>query len=362
MSPPTLNRPAVSNPRPIVTVDGQRFEKIDALLLALDMREQEGGLASLELRLSNWASDADGGADFAFEAEAEVHLGSTLVVSTGDLADSQEIFRGIVTALEAEFSNDAPPELLILAEDRLQLVRQARRTEIYQDMSLADIATAIAQRFGLQAQITGLSDSTGLWVQLNESDLAFLRRLLRQFDAEVQIVGDRLQAMPFAEIRRQSLELHLGEDLRRVRFIADLAHQVSEVTSGGWNASSGEAVSGIGRGVSLGPGSGRSGASLLAEALAERSEHVGHIAVTTTGEAQALADAVYDQRARRFVTAEGTATGHPGIRVGCHLRLSGVSPRFTNTYAIISTHHRFDLREGYMTDFVATSAYLGTTA
>lgn len=362
MPPSTLNRPIVSNPRPIITVDGQRFTKIDELLLAFDLREQEGGLASLELRFSNWASDADGGAGYAFEDEAAIHLGSTLVVSGGDLADSQELFRGIVTGLEAEFTDTAPPELLILAEDRLQLARQARRTEIYEQMSVADVVTRIAQRLSLQPQITGLSDSTGLWVQLNESDLAFLRRLLRQYDAEVQIVADRLEAMPISEIRRQSIELSLGRDLRSVRFIADLAHQVTEVTSGGWNATSGETVSGSAQGQALGPGSGRRGSAILADFLSERSEHVGHIAVTSDGEAQALADAVFDRRARSFVTAEGTASGHPAIRVGCHLRLGGVGPRFTNTYAIVSTHHRFDLREGYMTDFVATSAFLGTAA
>jgi len=355
----TLNRPPVSNPRPVITIDGQRFDKVDELLLALDMYEQEGGLSSLELRFGNIASDADGGAGYAFEDESELKLGSTVVVATGDLADSQEIFRGVVTGLEAEFPESGPPELLVLAEDRLQQARMARRTEVYSEMSVADIVSRIAQRLSLQPQVNGLSASSGIWVQLNESDLAFLRRLLRQFDADVQIVADRLEAAPISEIQRQVIEIGWGRDLRSVRFIADLAHQVTEVTSSGWNAISGRAVSGSSQGVNLGPGRGRRGAALLRQALDARGEHVGHINVTTDAEAQALADTVFDRRARGFVTAEGTATGHPSIRVGSHLQLRGVSPRFANTYYVVSTHHRYDLQGGYMTDFKAESAALG---
>ena len=78
MTVTALNRRAVSNPRPSVEIDGQRFDKIDELLQGIDMREQEGGLSCLELRLSNIASDADGGANFAFEDERDVRLGSTI--------------------------------------------------------------------------------------------------------------------------------------------------------------------------------------------------------------------------------------------------------------------------------------------
>jgi len=358
MSTHSLNRSPVYNPRPVITVDGQRFDKVDELLLALDMREQEGGLSALELRFGNWASAVGGNAGYAFEDESEIKLGSTVLVTAGDVADSQEIFRGVVTGLEAEFPESGPPELLVLAEDRLQQARMARRTEVYSEMSVADIVSRIAQRLSLQPQVNGLSAS-GIWVQLNESDLAFLRRLLRQFDADVQIVADRLEAAPISEIQRQVIEIGWGRDLRSVRFIADLAHQVTEVTSSGWNAISGRAVSGSSQGVNLGPGRGRRGAALLRQALDARGEHVGHINVTTDAEAQALADTVFDRRARGFVTAEGTATGHPSIRVGSHLQLRGVSPRFANTYYVVSTHHRYDLQGGYMTDFKAESAALG---
>ncbi len=333
MTVTALNRRPVYNPRPVVEIDGQRFDKVDELLQSIDMREQEGGLSSLELRLSNIASDADGGAGFAFEDEREIRLGSTITVSAGDTSEPQELFRGVITGIEAEFPESNPPELLLLAEDKLQHARMARRTQTYRDMSVADIANEIAQRLSLQAQVSGLSSPSGTWVQLNESDLAFLRRLLRRFDADMQIVEDRLEVAPISEVQRQVIEMELFQDLRSVRFVVDLAHQVTAVTCAGWNPLTGREVSGRGSGVNFGPGRGRRGASLLQDAIGERLEHVGHIPVTTDDEAQALADTVFDQRARSFVCAEGTATGHPSIRVGTHLQLSGASPRFENTYS-----------------------------
>lgn len=359
MSVTALNRRAVYNPRPIVEIDGQRFDKVDELLLAMDMREQEGGLSAMELRFSNVASDPDGSADYAFEQEREIRLGTAITVSAGDVSDPQEIFRGVITGLEAEFPEASPPELVVLAEDKLQQARMARRTQIYNQLSVADIANQIAQRLSLQAQVSGLTSPSGTWVQLNESDLAFLRRLLRRFDADMQIIENRLEAASISDIQRQVIELAYFSDLRSVRFVADLANQVTEVTCSGWNALSGNSVSGRASGVHLGPGQGRRGNTLLRNAIGERSEHVGHIGVTTDEEAQALADTVFDQRVRRFVTAEGTATGHPGIRVGTHLRLRGISPRFENTYYVVSAHHRYDQQHGYLTDFKAESSALG---
>jgi len=41
------------------------------------------------------------------------------------------------------------------------------------------------------------------------------------------------------------------------------------------------------------------------------------------------------------------------------LRLTGLSPRFSNTYYVTQCCHRYDLERGYETDFTAESAFLG---
>jgi len=349
----------VYSARPTIRIDEQNLERSSGLLIGMVMQEQEGGLSALELRFSNIASDAEGGAGFAFEDESELHLGSRIAVFAGDQSAPQEIFRGIISGLEADFPESDPPELLVLAEDALQPARMARRSQNYQDMSIGDIAQAIAERLNLQAVVSGFTDTSADWVQLNESDLAFLRRILRRYDGDVQVVGDELHVSPRSEVRRGELELELFRQLHSVKFIADLSHQVSRVTVSGWDSLAGERIDVSSRGANAGPGEGRDGAQILSDALGERQEHIGHILVANEQEAQQLADSAFDQRARRFVCAHGKAEGNPALRVGAHVRLLGVSPRFENSYYVVSSSHRYDVKSGYQTYFKAESYHLG---
>lgn len=351
---------AVYNVTPTVQIDGRSFARVSELLLTMEMTEQVGGLSCLELRFSNVASEPQGMADLAFEDGQILKLGAAITVYSGDESGPQEIFRGQITALEADFGDQAPPELVVLAEDKAQRARLDRRTEVYQQRSIADIARQIAQRLNLRPVITGLADSTDTWVQYNESDLCFLRRLLARYDADVQVVGEELHVSPRADVRRGEVELSLHSQLRKAKLLADLAHQVNEVTVTGWNPLQGQRTSGSSRGDALGPGRGQTGAAVLRRTLGERHHHLSHLAVPTDAEATALAAAAFDQRARRFVTVCGTAEGNPAIRVGTHTRLTGLGDRFDNTYYVVRTCHRFDMSRGYETDFEAECAYFGS--
>jgi phage protein D len=262
--------------------------------------------------------------------------------------------------MEMVYKIGGGPELTVLAEDALSAARHARCSRIYTDKSPADVVRAVASDLGLRPTISGLDRPSGTWAQLNESALSFLRRLLARFDADVQIVGEELQVSPRKDVSRGTLELALFGQLAKVRVIADLADQVSKVTAGGWNAKDGAKAKGeASSGTHLGPGSGRNGKSVLEDALKKRSEHIGHVAVATDAEAQAVAEAAFDLRARRFVRAEGTTEGNAQLRVGTNVSLSGISPQFDNTYYVVRACHLYDLQQGYRTEFSAECAFLG---
>jgi phage protein D len=177
-------------------------------------------------------------------------------------------------------------------------------------------------------------------------------------DADLQIVGDRLQAGLVADEPRATIMLTLNRTLVRARITADLADQATAVRVGSYDPATGEAVSaevGSGR---LGPGSGRNGAALLRDVVEEVREHLGHQGPMRQDEAQSLAEAEFGRRARRFVRMDATATGDPAIRVGTRVTVSGVNPFFENDYTVVEATHRFDLATGYMTDFLAEGAFL----
>jgi len=171
-------------------------------------------------------------------------------------------------------------------------------------------------------------------------------------------VGDRHPMQRSLQLPRPEIEEFL--QLREVRVLADLAHQVTQVTVTGWDYKQGQTISATSQATAFGQGSGMTGTDWLSTAqLGSRSEHLGQFSNLNQLEAQALVDAEYLQRTRRFVVAHGVAEGNPNLRVGSWLTLTGLGPRFSNSYYATATVHKFDTDKGYETDFTAECAYLG---
>ncbi len=357
--PPARVPPEVYVARPTVRVDQRSYALVNELLLGMRMTESEGGMSSLELRFSNWASDTQGGAGLAFEDNAILALGKGIVIYAGDERNPGEIFRGLITALDADFPRSGPPELTVLAEDVLHRLRTERRSRRYEQVTIESIAQQLAQEAGLQANVDDLGDTAEDYTQLNESDLAFLRRLLARYGADVQVVGEELQISPRQAVRRGLVPLQLHAALRSARVLADLADQVTTVTVSGWESAGGVPITASSGRADLGPGSGRSGVDVLRGTLGERPLHLGHLATASSGEATQIADNTLSQRARRFLTVEATTEGNAQLRVGTHVELTGLGPRFSNTYYVTRVCHRYDLVNGYETDFSGECAFLG---
>jgi len=356
-----LTTDAVYSAIPTIQVDGRFSDTIASQLLGMEMREHEAGMSSMELRLSNFGSFLGGLADLVFEDGKVLQLGTALKVYAGDVNSPTEIFRGKVTALEGRYRRKGPPELVVLAEDALQGARMKRRSKTWDVSSLGDIVTQIASQLGLTPIVSGLDASIGTEQQFNETDLRFLRRLLARYDADLQVVGDELHASPRGQVQRNAIELDMNSQLREVRVLADLAHQVTQVTAAGWDYQQGQTISVTSQANSLGRGSGQTGKDWLGQALSARSEQLGEFSSLNAAEAQALVDAEFVQRMRRFAVAHGVAEGNPNLRVGSWLTLTGLGPRFSNDYYTTAAVHRFDTDKGYETEFSAESAYLGGT-
>jgi len=354
-----LTQNAVYSAIPTIQIDGQANDRVTAQLLSMEMREQEGGMSSLEMRFSNFGTFASNLADMVFEDGKVLKLGAAVLVYAGEVSSPTEIFRGKITALEARFPNGAPPELIVLAEDALQGARMHRQTKNWDSATLTQIAQKVAQNLALTPVLSGLDTNVDTQQQFNESDLHFLRRVLARYDADVQVVGTELHASPRSQAQRNAVEINLNSQLKEVRVIADLSQQVTQVTATGWDYSQGSAISVTSQTTTFGPGSGKNGKDWLQQALTTRSQHLGQFANLNSQDAQALVDAEFAQRMRSFVVAHGVSEGNPNLRVGTYLTLNNLGARFSNTYYTTATVHHFDTEKGYETRFCAECAYLG---
>jgi len=347
---------------PIIEVDGQINDMVQNLLVAMEMTETDQGMSALELSFTNSATVAGRGNDLAFEYSDNdlLSLGKAIKVWAGDHSNPEEIFRGTITGLEIQMGRATEPRLLVLAEDGLQQARLTRHTRRHDAGSLRSIIQTVASGLNVQSDITGMDQEVDAQLQCNESDLAFLRRLLARFDGELHILGQVLKVAPRPDIRRSAVTLELGSQLLSIRVLADLAHQVSKVTFAGWDVAAGQEINvESDSSADLGPGQGKSGPEFLNESFGERSEHLGHAAARNETEAQTLVNGSYSRQTRKFVCAEGVAEGHPGIRVGTHLTLRGLGPRFENTYYVTQVRHHYDVAKGYRTIFQAECAFFG---
>jgi uncharacterized protein len=359
MAETPITNAAVYSAVPTVQVNGQLNDKVTEQLLAMTMCEHEAGMSSLELRFSNFGSFPQGLGDQVFEDGTILKLGVDLIVYAGLVTSPTEIFRGKATALELVFPSNGPPELMVLAEDGLQAARMNRRTKNWDSTSLSAILQDVASGLGMTPVFSGLDSTIGDEQQFNESDLHFLRRLLARYDADLQVVGTELHATPRSQAQRNAIQLDMNSQLHEVRVLADLAHQVTQITATGWDYQQGQTISVTSQTSSLGPGSGQTAQSWLPQAWGSRSEQLANYAVRDQADAQALVDAEFGQRSRRFVVARGVSEGNPALRVGTYLTLTGLGPRFSNTFYTTATVHRFDTNKGYSTEFTAECAYLG---
>ena len=125
-------------------------------------------------------------------------------------------------------------------------------------------------------------------MQLNESDLAFLRRILRRYDGDLQVVGSELQVSPRGDVRRGTVNLDLNSQLRRARATAR-SRTSGNRSDGNWlGHATGEPRQWNQHGrTGSRPVRAAQARACCAIACGQRSEHIGHVEVRNSGEAQA---------------------------------------------------------------------------
>lgn len=355
---------AVHSTLPTVEIGGQSYPLVSANIVSVRMEESLGGLSSLEMSVVDWVARGDGSAGNASDSGSPLVLGAGLRLFMGAAAvQAGEVFDGQVMAIECETRASEPPLFTVVAEDRLFTARRKRRSQLFEDKSLGDIVNQIAGDHGLTAEVRdGLPTFTATWAQQDETDLAFLRRILARFDADLQIVAAKLQVGKIALNQRSAVTLTAGSTLESVRVTADVADQVTAAKLASHDPASGDAITGEAQSQGNGPGHGKTGADVLNDKFAAVAWPLGRYGPMVQAEADAIAQAEYDRRARAFVRASGTAIGNAQLRVGSWVTLAGVNAQFANDYAVIRCTHRYEPVHGYRTDFIAESAYLGDPA
>ena len=334
---------------PILLVGGQRKAELEALLVSLLVEETWEGLYRCEATFDNWSDDG-----LRFDDRSTLEFGKPFVVKMGDENGAVAIFDGKIMGLEGLFPRDTAPMLTVLAEDRLQDLRMNRHTRSFEKISDSAVISQVISDAGLSASVSVQGfEQHEVIVQMNQSDLAFIRERARAVDAEVWAEGSTVHVGARSSRAAGEVTLTYAEDLLEFSVLADLAGQRSEVHATGWDVTTKEAitVTAAASAISSELGSLTGGSAVLESALGARLEQVVHHQPAAQGEAKFLAEATYRRLARRFLTGVGQAEGTPALKVGCKVTLKGLGALFSGAYYVTEVRHMVDRNLGYRTQF-----------
>lgn len=347
---------AIASARPGFRVGAEPAPRLDASLIRLVCGETEAGLSHCEAEFGNWGAHQDA-TGFTWFDRSVLDFGRDFAVTIGSVT----VFDGRVMALNARFPAQAPPTLVVRAEDRLQDLRMTRRTRAFERSDDAAIVRRIAADHGLTVETDLNSPVSAVIAQVNQSDLAFLRQRALLADADVWLEARALHVRRRASRTEAGLELVHGARLRNFDVTADLAHQRTMVVCGGWDVAGKTAIAAQAGADAIASeaGAGLSGPAVLQQALGERKDTVAHCVPLDDAGARAIAAAHLRAMARRFVRGRGVADADARIRVGRRITLSGLGPLFSGSYDVVESCHRFDAQAGLRSEFVVERPWIG---
>jgi phage protein D len=349
--------------RPRIRIDGERAERLETDLIRLEAQADARGLARLEAVFLNWGSGQRGRVvDYVHFDRSELDLGSQIRVAFTVNAEEATVFDGRVTALGGVYPELRPPELTLLAEDKLMALRMRRRTRLSEEQTDGEIAEAIGGDAGIEVDCSLTGASHIELLQVNQDELGALRE--RAGDALIRLADGRLMITPAADESEPPIRLTRENELIRFQVLADLAHQRGEVRVHGWDVAAKEAIHEGAGADAIRPeaGAGRLGPEVIAAVFPDAAEDLHLEAPATVDEAREIAESAMRRRARRFVRGTGVTRGTPAMRVGSRLDLVDLGPWFGGVYLVTAVTHRFDQTEGYRTEFEAQRPHLGEDA
>lgn len=330
----------IVDPRPGLLLDGAASPSASAALSELTLEQPLDGPARLEVHLDAFGSLDGREPGIVF---GELRVGTRIDVELG-LAERAIAFSGEITALEERHGFGRGPERVLLAEDPLHRLALLRANRAYEELSIDDILTRLAQDAGLDADVS-VSSRVQTVHQLGESHLALLRRIVRPFDVHARVDDGTLVVRPH-EPTAQPVVLDSQDNAHQVVVRVDSARQVASVRVAGYDLAGGQAVAADASALQP-PAAGEGAHELLARVGWSADAFAPQPTARSQDEASDLSRGAFSARAARLYTGEVVCAGDPRHAPGREVELEGISARFTGRWVVERAVHRFDLVAGY---------------
>lgn len=283
-------------------------------------------------------------------------VGNEVEIEAGTVEDVNahvRLFKGEITALEADFGEQMLTELVVRGYDRSHRLHREQKTRAFANAKVSDIARRVIAGAGLTADIETTTTVYDHIYQDNQTDFDFLRALATRVGYLFRIENGKLTFNKPATTAG-SLSLTYGSDLLSFRPRMTTASQVNEAQVRGWDAEQkrpwvGSArVRPVARDLQQGAQAFGAGKAIL------------HSFVVSQADGEEVARGIASEAARAGMQADGIAVGNPDLRPGKTLTIEGIGTRFAIPYYVTKARHIYRSDDIYKTEFSITGHHTDT--
>jgi len=302
-------------------------------------------------------------------AETGVQLGDSVTVSVRSSLGTTALVTGEVTSLEADIDATGS-HVVIRGYDKSHRLHRGRKARNWADHKDSEIANVIAQEAGLSASVDETTITHSYIAQPGISDWDFLLSRAREIGYDLRVSAGSLEFKkpssaadgpePGSLDRASSpTQIVYGDNLVSFRPRVSIVDQATSFEARGWDVKGKRAVVGTASSSNTSAAVGlaqSSAASALGEQPFVRNDRLFNGEDAATSAAEGVAASVGSS----FAEAEGVVIGHPNLKAGVTVSVSGVGNPFDGKYVLTSTRHVLD-RYGYCTHFVVSGRQDRTT-
>lgn len=294
--------------------------------------------------------------DLKWVDDALLDLGKSVEISASLASDwgggQGALISGEITALEPSFSGQGDTRILVRGYTKAHRLHRGKKTRTFLKQTDSAIAQTIAGEVGLSPQVDATSITYDYVIQYNQTNMEFLQARAARIGYQVMTADGKLYFKKGEANLGDGPTLKLGETLMAFRPQLASTHQADKVTVRGWDSKLKQAITGQATpNTALNQGGlNKTGGAAAQTAFGAAEFVVVNRPMFTQTEATELAKGFMNDLSGEFIQAEGVCVGHPQVKPGYRVTLSGVGTRFSGKYFVTEATHIYSAA-GYETRF-----------
>ncbi|MDY6899684.1 MAG: VgrG-related protein [Cyanobacteriota bacterium] len=352
--------------QPILKIDGKSANDDllnDILQITVEESLHLPGMFTLVIRNDYFSSRDNENSwlhDKTFTIGKSIEIGfSSSTTEDADFSDEKKdiLLSGEITAIEAQFNSESQAPIIVRGFDVSHRLHRGRYNRSFQNMKDSDIVNKIIGEVGISKGTIdsaggpyGFGDPVGYVFQENQTNMEFLRERAARNGFELFVQDGKLNFRKPKE--DSSLTLEWLKDISKFHVRVSSAEQVSEVEVRGWDYKNKQAI------ISQ---KNSQNSQILTKTDQGEGEKISTAfkgnpktivvdkPVSSPKEAEAIAQALYNELSGEFVQADASSEGNPEIRPGKVIKLKEIG-KYSGSYYVTETRHLFQ-DKNYTTEF-----------